>query len=127
MAPEIPPRGFKPLEGSERSQPANARRIGSVDPLERIEVSVYLRAPMAGNPAGDNREHVQHPGQRMSRDEYLASYSADPDDLAKISAFAREHALTVVETDAARRKVVLAGTAKAMMAAFATKLHRYRV
>ncbi len=125
MASEIPPRGFKPLESSERSLPANARRIGSVDPLERIEVSVYLRARVSGNPAGENREHVQDPGQRMSRDEYLASYGADPGDLAKVSAFAQKHVLTVVETDAAQRKVVLAGTAKDMMAAFATTLHRY--
>jgi kumamolisin len=61
----------------------------------------------------------------MSRDEYVASYGADPDDVVKITAFARKHALTVVETDAAQRKVVLAGTAQALMAAFATKLHRY--
>ncbi len=125
MAAEKTPQGFKPLKSSGKSLPTNARQIGSVDPLERIEVSVYLRAPNEANPAGESSAHVQQPGQRMSRAEYVASYGAGADDLAKVTAFARNHALTVVETDAARRKVVLAGTANAMMEAFATKLHRY--
>ena len=45
--------------------------------------------------------------------------------MAKVETFAREHHLTVVETDPVGRKVILAGTAAAMMTAFATDLQRY--
>src|SRR5229473_3885428 len=120
-----PPPGFKKLAGSERKLPAQARLMGPVDPNERIEVSVYLRDPSTSNPAGDINAHAQQPGPRMTREEYIASHSASPADLAKVEAFAREHNLTVVETDLAARKVVLAGTAAQMMAAFSTQLQRY--
>jgi kumamolisin len=119
------PQGFKPLVSSEKILPAQARQVGPVDSQEHLEVSVYLRAPAGKNLAGDERVHAQQLGQSMSREEYLASYGADPADLAKVVAFAQQYALTVVEADAAQRKVVLEGTAQAMMAAFATKLHRY--
>jgi kumamolisin len=125
MTAEIPPKGFKPLANSEKSLPADVQQIGLVDPHERLEVSVYLRVPTGSDPAGDSQLHAQRPGQRMSREEYLADYGADYDDLAKVTAFAQKHSLTVVQTDVATRKVVLAGTARAMMAAFATDLRRY--
>ena len=125
MSSEIPPQGFKPLISSERSLPHNAKQIGPVDPQERIEVSVYLRSPIGTSPAGDSQDDAPQPGQRMSREEYLASYGADYDDLTKVTAFAERHALTVVETDIAARKVVLAGTAEAMMKAFGTDLQLY--
>ncbi len=117
-----PPPGFKRLAGSERKLPAQAHLMGPVDPNERIEVSVYLRDPSASNPAGDINAHAQQPGPRMTREEYIASHSASPADLAKVEAFAREHNLTVVETDPAARKVALAGTAAQMMTAFSTQL-----
>jgi kumamolisin len=120
-----PPQGFTRLAGSERSLPAQARQIGPVDPQERIEVSLYLRDPADGNIAGDSGTYAAQPGQRLTRAEYIAKHSASPEDLAKVEAFARNHQLTVVETDPASRKVVLAGTAAAMQQAFATQLHRY--
>ncbi len=121
----LPPQGFTRLAGSERKPPANARQIGPVDPNERIEVSVYLRDPATSNPAGNISEDVQNPGPRMTRAEYTATHSAAPEDLAKVETFAREHHLTVVETDPIGRKVVLAGTAAEMMTAFATELQSY--
>src|SRR5262249_32347207 len=65
------------------------------------------------------------PGEQLSRAEYRSAHQAAPDDLAKVEAFAQQHHLTVVETDPVTRKVVLAGTAEAMMGAFATELQRY--
>ncbi|QBD77400.1 peptidase S53 [Ktedonosporobacter rubrisoli] len=120
-----PPTGFKRLPDSERKLPASAHIVGPVNPDEHLEVSVYLRAP-AGERAGDNAsQYAQQPGPRMSRQEYAARYSASPDDLAKIEAFAQAHNLKVVEEDPASRRIVLAGTAAAMMQAFAVELQRY--
>lgn len=123
---DTPPQGFKRLSGSERKPPANARQIGPVDPNERIEVSVYLRDPATSSLASNISAQPEIPGPHMTRAEYNAAHSASPDDLAKVEAFAHEHNLTVVETDPASRKVVLAGTAAAMMDAFATQLSRYK-
>jgi kumamolisin len=120
-----PPQGYMKLSGSERAPLANARSVGPVDPNEPVEVSVYLRAPSTSNLANKISEQVQRQGQSLSRAEYVANYSAAPDDLAKVQAFAREYDLTVVETDPVGRKVVLAGTAAAMTTAFATELQRF--
>lgn len=123
--PNTPPQGFNRLAGSERKPPANARQIGPVDPNERIEVSVYLRDPAASSPAGNISEHAEKPGPQMTRTQYIAAHSAAPADVAKVEAFAHAHQLTVVQTDPVGRKVVLAGTAAAMMRAFATELQQY--
>jgi kumamolisin len=120
-----PRQGYTRLVGSERTLPPNAHQIGPVDPHQVIEVSVYLRDPSSSNLVGDISEHAKQPGQRMTREEYIASHSASPDDLAKVEAFAQKHNLTVVEKDPASRKVTLAGTADAMMSAFDTELQRY--
>src|SRR3981081_2268418 len=80
-----------------------------VDPNERIEVSVMIRPrrPLAGLEARLN----QPGGVILSREEFAAGYGADPADVAKVEAFARQHGLEVVESSPARRTVRLAGTA----------------
>jgi kumamolisin len=61
----------------------------------------------------------------MSREEYIATQSASSDDVVKVEEFARKHDLTIVETDLVGRRIVIAGTAAAMSAAFATELQMY--
>src|SRR5260221_1545118 len=120
-----PPQGYKELPRSERKPLPNSRPVGPVDPNEPVEVTVYLRAPATSNLANTISEQVQQQGRPMSRQEYSASQSASPDDVAKVEEFARKNSLTVVEKDPVGRRVVLAGTAAAMSTAFATKLQRY--
>ena len=81
----IPPQGYKKLSGSERQPLANAHPIGSVDPGENIEVSLYLRAPSTGNLTNLISEQVQHKVGHLSREEYRARHSAAPEDIASIS------------------------------------------
>lgn len=119
------PQGYKELPRSERKPLPNSRPVGPVDPNEPVEVTVYLRAPATSNLANKISEQVQHQGRPMSRQEYSASQSAASDDVAKVEEFARKNSLTVVEKDPVGRRVVLAGTAAAMSAAFATQLQRY--
>src|SRR5713226_5930195 len=120
-----PPQGYKELPRSERKPLPNSRPVGPVDPNEPVEVAVYLRAPATSNLANTISEQVQQQGRPLSREEYSASQSAASDDVAKVEEFARKHDLTIVETDPVGRRVVLAGTAAAMSAAFATELQRY--
>nr|BBH92037.1 kumamolisin [Thermogemmatispora argillosa] len=122
--PELP-QGFTRLAGSERHLPAQARRVRSADPNERIEVSVYLRDPAAIEEAGALERHARLPGPQMSREEYLARHSASPEDVARVEAFAQAHQLQVLAVDRAARKLVLGGTVAQFCAAFATELHHY--
>ncbi len=105
--------------------PAHARWIAPVDPHERIEISVYLRDPAADEHAGSIGAYARHPGQQLSRAEYIARHSASLQDLAAIEKFAHEHHLNVIEVNPASRKVALAGTVGHLSAAFATELHHY--
>jgi kumamolisin len=66
----------------------------------------------------------------LSREEFAATYGADPADLARVTAFAGAHGLEVVEADASRRTVRLAGRVADVSAAFGVDLHQegaYRV
>lgn len=117
--------GYVALPGSARQPIPGAQHIGALDPNETVEISVYLR-PRSGDNFGAAGSLVsgQHPP--MTREEFAASHGADPADIARVEAFAREHGLSVVETDAARRVVVLTGTVAAMSAAFNVTLQRYQ-
>jgi kumamolisin len=79
-----------------------------VDPNERIEISVMVRPR---RPLEELEARLNQPGAAvLSREEFAASYGADPADVAKVEAFAGQHNLDVVESSPARRTVRLAGT-----------------
>ena len=119
------PQGYERVAGSERAPLPNSKLIGPVDPNESIQVTVYVRRPASSNIADIISEQVQHKRGHLSREEYNATHSASPDDIAKVVNFARKNDLSIVSTDLAARKVVLSGTAAAMSAAFAVELQRY--
>jgi kumamolisin len=117
------------IPGSERHALEGAKAIGPARPDERIEVTLRLRAktPVAhaltANGAGDDT----HPGQRkyLTREEFAASHGAEAQDLASVAAFAKANGLAVVESNAARRSVVLSGTTQSMNEAFGVSLQQY--
>jgi kumamolisin len=112
------------LPGSERHPMPGAKAVGEVHPDERIEVTVRLRSRTPIQAAGVL--DATHPGQRkyLSREEHAAAHGADAQDIAKVSDFAKAHGLSVVESSAARRSVVLAGDAKSIAAAFGVTLQQ---
>jgi kumamolisin len=102
--------------------------VGAPDPNEHIRISVLLRPRKAlQNPASAKEMTATSPHQRkyMSREQFAADYGANPDDIAKIEAFAHQHNLTIVEASAPRRTVVLSGTIAALSAAFSVYLANY--
>jgi kumamolisin len=113
------------LPGSERSPLKGSQAVGPVDPDERIEVSVYLRAPVGSDLATDVNERAVRQQKPLSREEYANRYSASAEDIAQIEQFAREHHLDIVETNAARRVVILSGTVDAISAAFGVQLQQH--
>ena len=117
------------IPGSERHALEGAKAIGPARPDERLEVTLRLRAktPIAHALAATGAGADTHPGQRryLTREQFAASHGADAPDLEAVAAFARAHGLAVVESDAARRSVVLAGTTQSMNDAFGVSLQQF--
>ncbi len=57
----------------------------------------------------------------MSREEIEAARAAAPEDLAQVEQFARTRGLRVLESSAARRSVILSGSAEQIRAAFGSE------
>ena len=118
---------MRSLKGSERSALPGARAVGDVDPAERFEVSVLVRR--SGGGELEHRVEALRAGDKaggcLGREAFASRYGADPADLEAVSRFAQAHSLVVVCADAARRTVVLSGTAAQFGAAFAVDLRRY--
>ena len=117
------------IPGSERQALEGAKAVGPARPDERIEVTLRLRAktPLAHALGATGAGDDTHPGQRkyLTREQYAAAHGADAHDLAAVAAFAQAQGLAVVESDAARRTVVLSGDTRSMNAAFGVNLQQY--
>ncbi len=116
------------IPGSERRAMPGARAAVPVMPEERVQVSVRVRAkPGQRDADAGGALSDQAPAERryLSRDEYAARHGASAADIAKVKAFAKAHQLAVVEASAARRTVVLAGTAAAVGNAFGVTLRQF--
>jgi kumamolisin len=98
--------------------------LGPVDPDERVEVSVIVRPR---RPLEDLDARLGQGQPYLTREEFAASYGADPHDLAKVESFATEHGLEVVESSAARRTVRLVGRALDIAQAFGVQLFQERL
>jgi kumamolisin len=87
-----------------------------------VEVTVYLRraAPLAGQ-----RDPAGHAPARVRRQELATRHGATAADVAAVEAFAVEQGLEIVRSEPGQRRVVLAGTAAALGAAFGVELGRY--
>ncbi len=111
------------LPGSERKPLPGAQPVGTIQPDEIIRVTAFIRrkAPDPAIPTGTQlRTH-------MTRQQFADEHGADPNDIAAVERFAHTYQLTVVESSAAKRKVVLSGTAAAMTKAFGADLVCYRI
>ncbi len=88
-----------------------------------MRVTVVLRrkgaAPAIATGA-DIQAHLTHA-------EFTQRHGANPDDIALVEKFAHEYQLTVIESSAQKRRVVLTGSAGAMTKAFGADLVCYRV
>src|SRR5947209_17150891 len=110
--PKIPSH-YRALDKSHRQPRAGARIVGPADAKELITVTVRVRrrpdAPalpdlsnLAATPHGEKRY--------LSREDFAAHFGAAQEDLDKVSAFASENGLEVVESSIPRRTIALRGT-----------------
>jgi kumamolisin len=92
------------LAGSERALASDAREVAPVDPSERLRVTVIL-----GRQSGQ------------------AGGGASPEAIQRFGEFASYADLKMVEGSAPKRRVVLEGTAAALMQAFGTTVAHYEM
>ncbi len=117
----VPGPEYVPIAGSVRAIGPGEEPVGLPDAAERVRVSVILRhATPVTVPAAI--------GRALSREEFIARHGARDADIAAVREFAAARGLDVIESDRARRTVVLEGTLQALTDAFATTvgLVRYR-
>lgn len=111
------------LKGSERKALPGSTPVGAVDPNETVRVTVFLRRK-SGNPTVTNGTG---PARHLSHEEFAQRHGANPADIALVEKFAHQSQLTVVESSARKRRVILTGTAQLMTKAFGAKLVCYKV
>jgi kumamolisin len=121
------PKKQVPLAGSERTPLEGAREVGPAGPNEIVDVTIRLRSRSGRKPFVDAGEFSKPIENRkiFSRQEFEKQHGADPASIAMVESFAREYGLTVKETSAARRTVILSGTVAAMNNAFGVELKQY--
>jgi kumamolisin len=92
-----------------------------------VDVTIRLRSRTGKKPIVNSEEFTKPLEERtiLSRKEFEQRHGADPDSIAKVEAFAREHKLKVKEKSSARRTVILSGPVSAMSAAFGVELKEY--
>jgi kumamolisin len=123
------PQGYAKLPGSERRASKDAELLGPADAAETFKVTIVLRRRPDGQPIPSFDYFAKTPlakRPRLSMDEFAGKYGAHPDELVKVADFAGDAGLQVVETHAARRTVVVSGTAGQFSKAFSVQLGRYQ-
>jgi kumamolisin len=97
--------------------------LGPTDPDQRIELSLILRPR---RPLAELEARLNEGLPPLTREQYAASYGADPADVATVEAFARGHGLELIESSPERRTVRVAGRAADISSLFGTGLAEYR-
>lgn len=122
------PKKTLPLAGSDRAPMQGAQEIGPANPNETVDVTIRLRSRAGKKPIVNSEEFTKPIEKRtiLSRKEFEQRHGADPESIARIESFAREHKLTVKEKSPARRTVILSGTVAAMSQAFGVTLKEYQ-
>jgi kumamolisin len=122
------PTNYRQLEGSELRPRPGARLLGPSSESETLSVTIVLRRRPDGPPVPEHAHYLRTPPsqrRRLSEPAFAARYGADLAEIEKVADFARSHGLTVDETNAARRTVVVSGTVGQFNEAFAISLRSY--
>ena len=113
------------IAGSEKKPLAGARVCGTIDPRERIEITVLVRARRpAGTRFRQTLSGTRTARNYFTREEWDIAHGADPADLLAIEEYASRHGLDVTRSSSSERRVVLSGEIGALTRAFPVKLRR---
>lgn len=115
------------VTGSDKIALPEGSLIGDVPADERFQVTVRVRRQAALPSLEAYAALAPSRGQFMTRAEMAAQHGASAEDLQKVAAFAQSYSLTVDDSDAARRSVLLSGTAAEFEQAFGVTLKLYNL
>jgi kumamolisin len=117
-----------PLKGSERRPLKGSRLSGKLDSEENIRVTIVLQ------PRFPEREQSlvdklgsQQPLRRsyLTRSQFTSSFGSTDRNIAKVTDFARDNSLTIVEASPAKRSVIVSGSIAQFSSAFNVNLASY--
>jgi kumamolisin len=115
---------YHSLKGSEHPHPADHKKLRRTSGAEEVTVTLLLRRK-PGHAALQPERAAAAASPRPTREAFANQRGADPKELADVAAFAKAAGLKVLETDAARRSVIVRGPADAVNKAFAVELNEY--
>jgi kumamolisin len=118
------------LANSERPRLSASNFLRRADPTEALALNIILRR-RAGAPKFPDPIHWMHtpPIKRRypSHKEFAATYGATGEDIAQAESFAQRHGFKIIQSSAARRSVIVAGTVAMAERAFGIELGRYKI
>jgi kumamolisin len=120
--------GYVSLKGSEHVNANNHKDLNKTAASEPVTVTLILRRRADGEKPREMKDFSaksSNVSQPVSHAKFAALYGADPKELQQVADFAKAQGLEVLESDAARRSVVVRGTADAVNKAFGVELHDY--
>jgi hypothetical protein len=123
------PEGYERLQGSERRPRRGARRISEVKAKEPLSVRICVRKRTDTPPLPDHQFWQKlPPGHRkfLSPKEAGERYGAAQSDVDLVTAFVRQHGLTVKEVRLATRAIIVSGTVQQFNKAFGVSLYHYK-
>ncbi len=116
---------YRTLRGSKHPHPAQHTKLHPTDGAEQLTVTLMLRrGPGRSRPSPD--AIAADRASRPSPEVFAAAHGADPGELDAVISFARTAGLEVLEADAARRSIIVRGSAAAINKAFDVQLHNYQ-
>src|SRR5580704_6017674 len=120
-----PTNNYRPLAGSQHPHPKEYKKLHPTDPAEQLTVTLILRRK-PGHTRLTPRTVIIDKKTRPTHDAFAAAHGAEPHELDAVVAFAKTAGLDVLQTDAARRSVVVRGSAAAINKAFDVQLNNYQ-
>ena len=111
------------IKGSIHPHPKDHQKLGPTANADQLTVTLLLRRNAS---ASKQPEIVAAGTPRPTRDQFVEARGADQAEIDKVAAFAKSAGLQVLQSDAARRSVVVRGSVAAVNKAFAVKLNDYQ-
>ncbi|MHA4810688.1 S53 family peptidase [Flavitalea flava] len=106
------------VPGSTKAAPKEAK-LDTLNPNDCATVTIRIKRQKSIDKAVEK-------GQRISREEYAAEYGASDESLSRLEDFATDNHLSVVESDKARRSVIVKGKIADLEKAFQVHLTNYK-
>jgi len=107
------------LPGSERKSLPKSQLVSPINENDIVRVTIVLR-PNSPQPA---THKGNGPYRAVAYEEFKQKHGANPEDIALVERFAHEYHLTIVDSSAPKRRVIVTGTAAAMIRHLALSWH----